>query len=106
MSYLLLILAVILGVSLVFLLKPSKKFVQILLAFSGAYLLSVTILHLVPEVYVAGNDFKSIGIYILIGIILQSVLESFSKGAEHGHVHLHTSDKRFPRLERICCGPL
>jgi zinc transporter ZupT len=98
MSYLLLILAVILGVSLVFLLKPSKKFVQILLAFSGAYLLSVTILHLVPEVYVAGNDFKSIGIYILIGIILQSVLESFSKGAEHGHVHLHTSDKRFPSL--------
>ena len=81
MSYLLLILAVILGVSLVFLLKPSKKFVQILLAFSGAYLLSVTILHLVPEVYVAGNDFKSIGIYILIGIILQSVLESFSKGS-------------------------
>ena len=98
MSYLLLILAVILGVSLVFLLKPSKKFVQILLAFSGAYLLSVTILHLVPEVYVAGNDFKRIGIYILIGIILQSVLESFSKGAEHGHVHLHTSDKRFPSL--------
>ena len=98
MSYLLLILAVILGVSLVFLLKPSKKFVQILLAFSGAYLLSVTILHLVPEVYVVGNDFKSIGIYILIGIILQSVLESFSKGAEHGHVHLHTSDKRFPSL--------
>ena len=89
MSYILLILAVILGVTLVFILKPSKKFVQLLLAFSGAYLLSVTILHLLPDVYIEGNDYKSIGIYILIGIILQSVLESFSKGAEHGHVHIH-----------------
>ncbi len=98
MSYILLIIAVILGVTLVFILKPSKKFIQLLLAFSGAYLLSVTILHLLPEVYIEGNDYKNIGIYILIGIILQSVLESFSKGAEHGHVHVHTNDKRFPTL--------
>ena len=98
MSYILLIFAVILGTALVFVLKPSKKFVQLLLAFSGAYLLSVTILHLLPEVYVDGNDYKWIGIYILIGIIVQSILESFSKGAEHGHVHIHTHDKRFPTL--------
>ena len=25
-------------------------------------------------------------------------MESFSKGAEHGHVHVHTNDKRFPTL--------
>lgn len=98
MNYILLILSVVLGVALVLLLKPSKKFVQLLLAFSGAYLLSVTILHLLPEVYIDDNDYKSIGIYILIGIILQSVLESFSKGAEHGHVHIHTNDKSFPSL--------
>lgn len=98
MSYILLIFAVILGTALVFVLKPSKKIVQLLLAFSGAYLLSVTILHLLPEVYVDGNDYKWIGIYILIGIIVQSILESFSKGAEHGHVHIHTHDKRFPTL--------
>mgnify|MGYP006075137849 FL=1 len=98
MSYILLILAVILGATVVFILKPSKKFVQLLLAFSGAYLLSVTVLHLLPEVYIEGNDFKIIGIYILIGILLQSILESFSKGAEHGHVHTHTHDKRFPTL--------
>ena len=98
MSYILLIFSVILGAALVFILKPSKKFVQLLLAFSGAYLLSVTILHLLPEVYIRGNDYKTIGIYILVGIILQSILESFSKGAEHGHVHIHTQDKRFPTL--------
>ncbi len=39
-----------------------------------------------------------IGIYILLGIILQSVLEFFSKGAEHGHIHLHSDGKAFPTL--------
>ena len=98
MSYILLILAVILGASLVFILKPNKKFVQLLLAFSGAYLLSVTILHLLPEVYTESTDYKRIGIFILVGIILQSVLESFSKGAEHGHIHMHADGNKFPTL--------
>jgi zinc transporter ZupT len=80
------------------LIKPSNKFVRLLLAFSGAYLLSVTILHLLPEVYIAVNDSKKVGIFILVGIILQSVLESFSKGAEHGHIHIHTDGKQFPTL--------
>ncbi len=98
MNYILLILSVLIGSSLVFFLKPSNKIVRLLLAFSGAYLLSVTILHLLPEVYTAGNDYKKIGIFILVGIILQSVLESFSKGAEHGHIHIHTEGNKFPTL--------
>ena len=81
MSYILLIIAVILGVTLVFILKPSKKFIQLLLAFSGAYLLSVTILHLLPEVYIEGNDYKNIGIYILIGIISTICFGIFFEGS-------------------------
>lgn len=99
MSYLLLIFSVLLGSLLVLLLKPSNKIVRLLLAFSGAYLLSVTILHLIPEVYTTTTiDSKRIGIFILIGIILQSILESFSKGAEHGHIHIHSNGKKFPML--------
>ncbi|MGB0880323.1 MAG: ZIP family metal transporter, partial [Polaribacter sp.] len=98
MSYILLIVSVFLGSSLVFILKPSTKIVRLLLAFSGAYLLSVTILHLLPEVYTATTNHTSIGIFILVGIILQSVLESFSKGAEHGHIHIHTKGKQFSIL--------
>nr|WP_262904269.1 ZIP family metal transporter [Polaribacter reichenbachii] len=78
--------------------KPSKKIVRLLVAFSGAYLLSVTILHMLPEVYTESTNVKSIGIFILIGIILQSLLESVSKGAEHGHIHLHSDNKDFPTL--------
>ena len=98
MIYLLLIASVLLGVLVVLILKPSKKSVRLLLAFSGAYLLSVAILHLLPEVYNGSSDTKVLGIFILVGIILQSVLESFSKGAEHGHIHIHTDGKTFPTL--------
>ena len=98
MSYLYLILSVLIGTVLVFLIKPNNKIVRLLLSFSGAYLLSVTILHLIPEVYTATGQSTKIGIFILAGILIQSVLESFSKGAEHGHIHLHTLDKKFPWL--------
>ena len=98
MIYILLIASVLFGVLLVLFLKPNKKIIQLLLAFSGAYLLSVAILHLLPEVYIASNDTKLVGICILLGIILQSILESFSKGAEHGHIHIHSDGKNFPTL--------
>jgi zinc transporter ZupT len=89
---------VLFGALLVYIIKPSNKKVRLLLAFSGAYLLSVTILHLLPEVYTTSSDYKKVGIFILIGIILQSVLESFSKGAEHGHIHIHADGTKFPTL--------
>ncbi|MFY0631034.1 MAG: ZIP family metal transporter [Flavobacteriaceae bacterium] len=98
MSSIFLFASVAVGVLLVLLLKPNKKIVQLLLAFSGAYLLSVAILHLLPEVYSHAQDTKMVGICILIGIILQSVLESFSKGAEHGHIHSHSDGTSFPTL--------
>jgi len=97
-NYILLILSVLVGSMLVFLIKPSNKIVRLLLAFSGAYLLSVTVLHLLPEVYSESTNYKKIGVFILVGIILQSVLESFSKGAEHGHIHMHSDGKKFPTL--------
>ena len=98
MNYILLIASVLLGSLLVFIIELNKKIVRLLLAFSGAYLLSATILHLLPDVYTVNSDATNIGIFILVGIILQSVLESFSKGAEHGHIHMHSDGKKFPTL--------
>lgn len=98
MNYLALIGAVVLGVLIVILLNPGKKLIRLLLAFSGAYLLSVTILHLLPEVYTSSQSHHSIGIFILSGIILQFILESFSKGAEHGHIHIDKHTDSFPIL--------
>ena len=87
MTYLVLILSVLVGVIIVFGLKPSTKTVQLLLAFSGAYLLSITILHLLPEVYTSEKT-ATIGLFILFGLLFQLIIDFFSKGAEHGHVHV------------------
>ena len=68
----------------------------LLLAFSGAFLLGLTLFELLPEAYNSGNP-KITGAFIAAGILLQLVLEYFSKGAEHGHVHHHGGQK-FPWL--------
>ncbi len=68
----------------------------LLLSFSGAFLLALTLFELLPEAYSLGKP-RLTGIFIALGILMQLVLEYFSKGAEHGHVHDLTGG-RFPWL--------
>lgn len=98
MTYLLPILGVLLSFAFVFIAKPKhKENFKLLLAFSGAFLLALTIFELFPSVY-ENSDAKTIGIFVLLGILLQIFLEFFSKGAEHGHVHLSKKKSDFPWL--------
>ncbi len=60
----------------------------LVLAFGGAYLIGLIFLHLVPEAY---DHSPQVGWYVLLGFIIQVVLEWMSKGIEHGHVHLPKS---------------
>ncbi|MDA7728743.1 ZIP family metal transporter [Flavobacteriales bacterium] len=69
----------------IFNIKKSKN-IQLLLTFSGAYLLAVSLLHLLPELF-EHNTSKHIGLYILGGFLIQILLEYFSQGIEHGHFH-------------------
>lgn len=96
MIYLALVIPVLVGFILVQLIKPNSKHLQLFLSFSGAYLLSVTVLHLIPEVF--SHQQQYIGLFILLGIVLQTGLEYLSKGAEHGHIHGHDFEKRIPWL--------
>ena len=97
MTYLLLILTVLLSFVFVLVFKPKKQYgLRLLLAFSGAFLLALTLFELLPTVY-AQSETKTIGIFIMLGILLQVFLESFSKGAEHGHVHIDLNNG-FPWL--------
>lgn len=98
MIYILPVLGVVLSFVLVLLLKPKKKeHFKLLLAFSGAFLLALTIFELLPEVYENSNG-KTVGVCIMLGILLQIFLEFFSKGAEHGHIHLSSESGAFPWL--------
>lgn len=98
MNYILPILGVLLSFAFVYITKPKKKeHFKLLLAFSGAFLLALTIFELLPQVYL-GSSGKTMGMYIMGGILLQIFLEFFSKGAEHGHVHLSNESSEFPWL--------
>jgi zinc transporter ZupT len=61
-------------------------------AFTGAYLLGLTFLHLLPELYQgrgapAHESPLFLGTLILAGFFVQIVLDYFSMGLEHGHAH-------------------
>jgi len=98
LNFILPIVTVLIGYVFVLVFKPAKqKKLKLLLAFSGAFLLSITVFNFLPEVF-NNNNSKTIGLFIMIGILLQIVLEFFSKGAEHGHVHLIATADTFPWL--------
>lgn len=117
MAYIVPLLAVIIGYLIALLLQPkNKKHIKLLMAFSGSFLLTLTVTHLLPDVYqaaadglVTGGDHlhdhshdhggaARIGFFIMAGIVFQIILEYFSKGAEHGHVHGHDKIERIPWL--------
>ena len=96
LQYLLPILAVVTGVLLVMVFKhKNANYTKLLLSFSGAFLLSLTLFDLMPEVY-EHLEAKETGLFIMLGILIQILLEFFSKGAEHGHVHIHKEATGFP----------
>ncbi len=97
MNYLLPLFSVLIGYIIALFLKPENKTNhKLLLAFSGSFLLSLTMMHLLPDVY--KNDNPNIGLFIMAGILFQIILEFFSKGAEHGHVHGHDKMEQMPWL--------
>lgn len=67
--------------------KQSSKGLKLLLAFSAAYLLGLTLLHLFPELF--ASEIEHAGWYVLAGFMLQVILDFFSHGVEHGHAHTH-----------------
>lgn len=98
MVYILPILAVLLGFVISLSIKPKRRSgLKLLLAFSGSFLLSLTVFELFPDAYAHASG-KTVGLFIMLGILLQVFLEFFSKGAEHGHVHVHGNSKKFPLL--------
>jgi zinc transporter ZupT len=57
------------------------------LIFAGAYLFSITIVHIIPEIYSHPLGGLNVGIFMLLGYFIQQILEYFSAGIEHGHLH-------------------
>ena len=87
----------------IFNIRKSKN-IQLLLTFSGAYLLAVSLIHLLPELF-ENNTSNHIGLYILGGFLIQILLEYFSEGIEHGHF-LKSNAIPFSVLISLCLHAL
>lgn len=88
----LLILSAVLGGSIVEILSQLQtnnktRIIKLLLAFSGGFLLAIAFHHFLPELY--EHHVPNIGIFVILGFIIQMLLEFFSGGIEHGHIHTH-----------------
>ena len=102
--YLALFLMAIASGSLIFLFRSDqRKSTRLLLAFSGAFLIGICFLDLIPEVF--ASEVRFIGLFVMAGFLIQLVLELITEGAEHGHTHIHREDERmspFLLLSGIC----
>ena len=82
--------AFVAGLTVFFVKRDNTSLLKLILSFSGAYLFSITVLHLIPHAYISNSTSPEIiGLYILGGFLFQLVLEQFSQGIEHGHIHHH-----------------
>ena len=111
MDYLILLSSIALGVATVFGLRlTDARRVKVLNAFTGAYLIALVMLHLLPDLYEpeAGVVVKPliIGGFILLGFFLQIAMDSISMGIEHGHAHEIQGRMAYGILAGLCLHAL
>ncbi len=63
----------------------NQQSTALLLAFSGTFLLGITLMHLIPE-NIHHND-RYAPLLIAMGFFLQILLQRLTHGLEHGHTH-------------------
>ena len=91
--YLVLILTVLASGSIIFFIHSNdQRILKLLLSFSGAFLIGISFLKLVPEVF--SSSAKYVGLFVMLGFLIQLVLELFTEGAEHGHHHNHSEGEK------------
>src|SRR5690606_20362044 len=84
------------GLAALLVLRDNTNHLKVILSFSGAYLFTITLLHLIPHAYSDGNTRpEDIGLYILGGFLYQLLSDQFPRGIEHGHIH-HHENSGFP----------
>lgn len=69
--------------------QTKESQIKNILVFAGSFLFSVTIVHILPELFETHKDQFHIGMFILAGFFFQQILEYFTSGVEHGHMHVH-----------------
>lgn len=102
-KYVVLVGVVLLGGTVgLFLGQYKKVALPIALSFTGAYILGIIAISLLPTVYIGGSP--KIGIWMLGGFLIQIIFEYLSKGVEHGHLHNHQHKNQLFYVFQVLIG--
>lgn len=72
------------------------------LVFAGAYIFSITVIHLIPDTIVQSEIPHIIGLFILLGFFFQITIDLMTSGAEHGHMHTVKGYRSWMLLFGLC----
>lgn len=75
------------GLATFFIPTIKENYFKLALVFAGSYLFAITILHIIPELFVGSMPPGQVGLFLLIGFFFQFFIELFTSGVEHGHIH-------------------
>ncbi|MDD4068527.1 MAG: ZIP family metal transporter [Bacteroidales bacterium] len=82
--------------------KSSKRTLKLITVFGGAFLFAVCFVDLIPSMFEphahsdcehSDHSILPVGVFILVGFLIQLLLEQLSHGAEHGHIHNNEEKK-------------
>lgn len=86
--------APLIGAAAALLMKSDdENYFKLVLSFSGAFLFSVMLIHLLPEIF--QHEGVKAGAFMLLGFFIQMFLEQVTHGIEHGHFHHHSESNVF-----------
>ena len=85
---LLFVVVVILGAALAYF-RPAfrKHALSFWITFIASYMFSATVLHILPDVFDTSASRLDLGLYVLLGFMVQHFIVQYSRGVEHGHTH-------------------
>ena len=68
----------------------SHRFISHTVIFSGSFLMGIALFGLMPELF---DNIREAGVWIVAGFLFQIILERFTGGLGHGHIHSHDVPK-------------
>lgn len=77
---------------------------SLLMLFSGAFLLTVTLTGILPHAVAESSTF--IWLFVGMGYVFQLLIDVFTKGVEHGHIHGNEKIKIWPLYIALFCHAL
>ncbi len=75
------------GIASFFIKNIKEVSFKLMLIFAGSFLVSITIIHIIPELFYQAHNPSLIGLFVLVGFFMQYFLELMTSGVEHGHIH-------------------